>query len=44
VNQFHYGRLERSSPPVVVRGEDPEDLRDEIEKAEADRRSWWETI
>jgi hypothetical protein len=30
-----YATLRGSSPPVVVRGEDPMDLRDEIRRAEA---------
>ena len=30
-----YATLRGSSPPVVVRGEDPMDLRDEIRPAEA---------
>jgi hypothetical protein len=31
-----YASLRGSSPPIVVRGEDPMDLRDQIRRAEAD--------
>jgi hypothetical protein len=43
VNHLYYGSLPRQSPPIVVRGESPEDLSDMIGKAEFDRKSWWET-
>jgi hypothetical protein len=33
VDFLYYGRLRNSSPPIVVRGEDPEDLRDVIRAA-----------
>jgi len=42
VNGLYYASVIRASPPVVVRGEDAEDLRDMIKRAEADMRSWWE--
>jgi hypothetical protein len=29
-NLMYYARLSKSSPPVLVRGESPEDLRDAI--------------
>jgi hypothetical protein len=32
VNNLCYARLRKSSPAVVVRGEDPVDLRDEIRR------------
>jgi hypothetical protein len=41
-NGLYYGSRAKTSPPVVVRGEDPEDLHDMIKQAEVDRRSWWE--
>ncbi len=31
-----YASLRGSSPPIVVRGEDPMDLRDQIRRAQAD--------
>lgn len=34
----YYARVPRSSPPRVVRALSPEDLRDEIERAEMSRR------
>ena len=36
VSGLLYAGLRHSSPPVVVRGEDPADLRDSIRRAEAD--------
>jgi hypothetical protein len=41
VNGMLYASLPKSSPPLVVRGQDPMDLRNEVVRAEADRRSWW---
>ena len=38
VNGVLYAGLRKSSPPVVVRGEDPVDLRDEIVRADGKRR------
>jgi hypothetical protein len=35
VSGLLYASLRHSSPPVVVRGEDPADLRDSIRRAEA---------
>jgi hypothetical protein len=40
VNMLYYARLPKTSPPVVVRGEDPEDLRDMIKAAETDLDGW----
>jgi len=37
-----YASLPRSSPPLIVRGQDPMDLRNEIIRGQADHRSWWE--
>jgi hypothetical protein len=37
-----YASLPRSSPALVVRGADPMELRNEIIRAEADHRSWWD--
>jgi hypothetical protein len=36
-----YGRLPGSSPPIVVRGEDSQDLADEIKRAESKLRDPW---
>lgn len=36
---LHYGRKLLTSPPRVVRGEDPEDLRDQIKREEANIES-----
>jgi hypothetical protein len=33
---LHYASLRHSSPPILIRGEDPLDLRDQIHRAEAD--------
>jgi hypothetical protein len=30
ISGLYYGRLYKSSPPVIVRGENPLDLRDQI--------------
>jgi hypothetical protein len=40
VNQLYYARIPRSSPPIVVRGESPQDLEDMIRKAESDLDKW----
>jgi hypothetical protein len=40
VNQLYYARIPRSSPPIVVRGESPEDLADMICRAESDLDKW----
>jgi hypothetical protein len=37
VNMLCYARIPRTSPPIIVRGESPEDLRDEIRREEAKR-------
>jgi hypothetical protein len=36
ISSLYYARLTGASPPVIVRGEDPMDLRDEIRKWLAD--------
>lgn len=38
VSRLFYARKLETVPPVVVRGEDPEDLRNEIIRAEAHGR------
>jgi hypothetical protein len=44
VNGLIYARLPRLSPPVLVRGEDPMDLRDELRRAESqlERGTYWQ--
>lgn len=42
VNSLFYASIRRSSPPIVCRGESPEDLADEIVRAEADIKAWRE--
>jgi hypothetical protein len=36
ISGLWYASVRRSSPPIVVRGEDPKDLRDEIRRKLAD--------
>ncbi len=40
VNMLYYARIPKSSPPIGVRGEDPEDLRDMVRRAESDLGNW----
>jgi hypothetical protein len=37
VNQLYYASRSRCSPPLIVRGEDADDLRDEIIREESKR-------
>ena len=37
---LHYGRRMKTSPPVVVRAEDPLDLRDQIRRWEGNHDQW----
>lgn len=41
VNDLCYARCLRSSPPVVVRGEDATDLRDAVRRVELSWREAW---
>lgn len=41
VDNLCYARRLGSSPPIVVRGEDPVDLRDEIRRKEAGAAPGW---
>jgi hypothetical protein len=42
VDSLYYGSLEGADPPLITRGEDAEDLKDMITRAQSDHKCWWE--
>jgi len=42
VDQLFYASKGEADPPIITRGEDAEDLKDMIKRAESDGPSWWQ--